>query len=89
LLDVLMSGASYVDSSVDSIILPPRTSRGVHPALIICRTVGNRSVAVSRSLRVAEAWEVAMADYATLLRGRVTLRCRSIDGIFLQGFNEC
>ncbi len=27
-----------------------------------------------------------MADYATLLRGRVTLRCRSIDRIFLQGY---
>jgi hypothetical protein len=27
-----------------------------------------------------------MADYATLLRGRVTLRCRSIDRIFLQAY---
>jgi hypothetical protein len=27
-----------------------------------------------------------MADYATLLRDRVTLRCRSIDRIFLQGY---
>src|SRR5438552_3372656 len=27
-----------------------------------------------------------MADYATLLRDRVTLTCRSIDRIFLQGY---
>jgi hypothetical protein len=27
-----------------------------------------------------------MADYATLLRDRVTLRCRSIDRIFLQAY---
>ena len=27
-----------------------------------------------------------MADYATLLRDRVTLACRSIDRIFLQGY---
>src|SRR5439155_24540094 len=30
--------------------------------------------------------EVAMADYATLLRTHVTLKCRSIDRIFLQAY---
>src|SRR5438445_12202852 len=30
--------------------------------------------------------EVAMADYATLLRNHVTLKCRSIDRIFMQAY---
>ena len=30
--------------------------------------------------------EVVMADYATLLRDRVTLKCRSLDRIFLQAY---
>jgi hypothetical protein len=31
-------------------------------------------------------WEVAVADYSTLLRDHVTLKCRSLDRIFLQGY---
>src|SRR6516162_10733029 len=30
--------------------------------------------------------EVTMADYATLLRDHVTLKCRSLDRIFLQAY---
>src|SRR5216683_5750694 len=34
----------------------------------------------------SERLEVAMADYASLLRDHVTLNCRSIDRIFLQAY---
>jgi hypothetical protein len=36
--------------------------------------------------RPSQGREVAMPDYFTLLRDRVTLNCRSIDRIFLQAY---
>jgi hypothetical protein len=38
------------------------------------------------SLWVAEDLEATVADYDILLRDHVTLTCRSIDRIFLQGY---
>src|SRR6266568_7617004 len=38
------------------------------------------------SLGLLRPEEVQMADYATLLRGHVTLTCRCVDRIFLQAY---
>src|SRR5207247_10115932 len=41
---------------------------------------------IGGNLWVVQHSEVAMADYATLLRDHVTLKCRSIDRMFFQAY---
>jgi hypothetical protein len=52
----------------------------------IARDLRYRRSLASAYLTVADTKEAMMADYATLLRGHVTLTCRSVDRVFLQAY---
>src|SRR5215472_4814768 len=46
----------------------------------------DRARGPAAAVQNGSVWEVIMTDYGTLLRDHVTLRCRSIDRIFLQAY---
>src|ERR1700757_4429918 len=53
--------------------------------LVVARKPHTAEKAILQSI-TSSVREVFMTDYGTLLRDHVTLRCRSIDRIFLQAY---